>query len=124
MAYEESLKCISLNISASLASYQYRFLKMNAAGTVTINETSGGACIGVNQGKESTVGAPATVGVSGVSKITLGAAASTAGINLMSDTTGRAILATTGKYIMGKLLTTGVENDVVSMLIDKEGIAD
>lgn len=124
MAYEESLTSISLPISASVATYQYRFLKTDAAGTVAPNTTSGGACIGVNQGKEATVGRPAQIAVSGISKVVLGAAASIAGINLMSDTTGRAILATTGKYIIGTLVTTGTTNDVVSMHIDKQGIAD
>lgn len=124
MAYEESLTCISLPISATLAASQYRFVKMGAAGTVAVQSVAGAACTGVNQGNESVVGTPAEIAVSGVSKVVLGATLSTAGVNIMSDNAGRAVLATTGKYIIGKLLSTGVANDVVEILIDKEGIAD
>lgn len=124
MAYEESLVSISLPISATLAASQYRFVKMNAAGTVAVQSVSGDPCTGVNQGNESVVGTPAQIAVGGVSKIVLGATLSTAGVNVMSDNAGRAVLATTGEYIMGKLLSTGVANDIAEILIDKEGIAD
>jgi len=122
MAAEEGLKSITKVAGADLSASQYRFVSVEAAGTVIRNTSSGGACLGINQGNTAAAGREVQVAVSGVSKVVLGAVASTAGVKCMSDTTGRAILATgTGAKVLGTLLTTGVENDIAEILLDKEG---
>ena len=74
---------------------------------------------GVLQNKPAASGRAATVGIDGVTKVRVGAAV-TAGDDLASDSTGRAVTATTGDIIIGRALEDGsAANVVISMLIDR-----
>lgn len=106
MAFEESLRSVSLTADSSLAGYtgvpglpgsadpnsgkQYRFVKVTGAKQVGLVTANTDAAIGVCQSKPQTTGAAATVGIRGISFVVAGAAVS-AGAKVTSDSTGRAI---------------------------------
>lgn len=110
MAYEESLRSISLNADASLATYTgvpgqpgsadpnygkiYRFVKVTGANQVGLVTSVNDTAIGVIQNKPQVTGQSATVAIRGVSNLTSGAAIA-AGAKLTTDSTGRATTATT-----------------------------
>lgn len=106
MAYEESLRSISLDADASLATYtgvpgtpgsaepnygkQYTFVKVTGAHQVGLVTANTDLAVGVLQNKPQVTGQAATVGYQGVSNVIAGAAV-TAGDKVSSDATGRAI---------------------------------
>lgn len=112
MAYEESLRSISLDADSSLASYtgapgapgsaspnwgkQFRFVKLVGAHQVGLcTAATNEVPIGVMQNKPQVVGQAATVALSGVSMVQSGAAVA-AGVPVKVDSTGRVITATPG----------------------------
>jgi hypothetical protein len=114
MAYEESLKSISLNADATLAVYtgvpstpgsanpnygkQYTFVKVTGAHQVGAVTAGTDAIVGVLQNKPQVEGQAATVGIFGVSNVMAGAAVA-AGANVQSDTSGRAITLAAGANV-------------------------
>jgi hypothetical protein len=98
MSYEEKIQCISLTADGDQSSNQYKFLKGDTTG-VALQDSAGGACIGVLQNKP-TDAKIAEVGIMGVSKVTAGAAVSLWD-NVQSDGAGRAITAASGDYSQG-----------------------
>lgn len=123
MAYEESLRSVSLLADSSLAVYtgvpllagspdpnyghQYTFVKITGVGTVGLATTKASdLAIGVMQNKPQATGAAATVAIRGFSKVMAGAAI-TAGAAVTCDSTGRAITGTPGTdKIYGVAVTT------------------
>lgn len=110
MAYEESLRSISLDADSSLATYTgvpgalgsaapnwgfaFRFVKLVGAHQVGLAVTTANeVVIGVMQNKPQVTGQAATVAIAGVSMVQSGAAV-TAGNAVKVDTTGRAVAAT------------------------------
>lgn len=116
MSYDESLKNITLNADASLATYtgvpglpgsaapnyglQYRFVKVTGARQCGLATASTDNAVGVMQNKPQVTGQAATVGIFGVSNVTAGAAI-TAGALVTSDSTGRAVTTATAADVMG-----------------------
>ena len=106
MSYEESLKSISLDADASLGIYtgvpgqpgsavpnggkQYTMVKLTGSHQVGLATAAGDVVLGVLQNKPQTPGAAATVGFTGVTNVVAGAAFA-AGVDLVSDATGRAV---------------------------------
>ena len=88
--------------TADLSSYQYRFVTLGASG-IALNTVAGGACAGVLQDKPVS-GQAGAYAKSGRTKVVAGAAV-TAGVRVSSDTTGRAIAATTGHFSQGQAIT-------------------
>lgn len=112
MAYEETLRSVSLDADSSLAGYtgvsgtpgatspnwgkQFRFVKLVGAHQVGLcTAASNEIAVGVMQNKPQVVGQAATVAVAGISMVQSGAAV-TAGVPVKVDSTGRAIAATPG----------------------------
>lgn len=111
MAYEESLKSISLAADSSLAVYtgvpglpgsaspnsgkQYRFVKVTGDRQVGLCTAATDASVGVIQSKPQNVGMAATVAITGVSYVVSGAGAGssaiTAGAPVTCDSEGRAV---------------------------------
>ena len=106
MAFDESIRSISLNADASLAVYtgvpgqpgsadpnygkQYRFVKVTGASIVGLCTANTDNSIGVMQSKPQVTGQAATVAIRGVSFVLSGAAIA-AGAKITTDSTGRAI---------------------------------
>src|SRR6185437_1312613 len=105
---------------------QFLLVKMTGSGnapTVTVAATSATVCHGVLQ-NDPVSGGVADVCVAGVSKVVAGAAI-TLGANLMSDTAGRAITATsavTNPVIGYALNQATAANQIISMLVVPQAI--
>ena len=116
MAYEESLRNVSLNADASLAEYtgvpglpgspavnygkQYRFVKVTGAGQVGLCTAATDATVGVMQNKPQVTGQAATVGIRGITNVMAGGAVA-AGDAVKIDTTGRGITSADGSNRVG-----------------------
>lgn len=112
MAYEESLRSISLDADATLALYtgvpglpgsaspnsgnQFRFVKITGAHQVGLSSAATNEIsIGVVQNKPQVTGQAATVAIHGVSMVQAGGTVA-AGNPVKVDATGRAVAATPG----------------------------
>ena len=130
MAYEESLRSISLNADASLAVYtgvpgvpgsaspnygfQYRFVQITGANQVGLAVGGEGeAVIGVMQNEPQVAGQAATVSIRGVSMMMAGAAFD-AGDAVGPDAEGRAV---TGGTAGIALAAAGQANELVPVLL-------
>ena len=135
MAFDESLRSISLNADASIAAYtgvpglpgsadpnsgkQYRFVKVTGVQTVGLCTANTDASIGVVQSKPQVAGQAATVAIRGVSFVISGAAV-TAGNEVTADAQGRAIaLPGSGSPVTYgiALTTTAAAGELVSVLL-------
>lgn len=137
MAYEESLRSISLDADSSIALYtgvpgipgstspnwgfQFRFVKVTGVHTAGLCvTTSNEIAIGVLQSKPQNVGMAATIAIHGVSMVQSGAAV-TAGDAIKVDSTGRAITATLGTdaalYVGVALGTAGAAGQLIPVLL-------
>jgi hypothetical protein len=131
VAYEESLRSITLNADATLAVYtgvpgqpgspdphggkQYHFVKVTGVHQVGIAAATG-AVVGVMQNKPQTAGAAATVGIRGVSKV-VSDVAITAGDPIFSSADGQAAKTGTGPQVGVALDTTANPGELVSVLL-------
>lgn len=114
MAYEESLRSVTLLADSSIGVYtgvpgmpgsanpnsgkHYRFVKVTGANTCGLATAGTDIVCGILQNKPQHPGDAAAVGFSGISMVTAGAAI-TAGALVAPDSTGRAVTdATHGKW--------------------------
>lgn len=132
MAYEESLRSISLNADSSLAVYtgvpgmpgspnpnygrQFRFVKVTGTHQVGLSTAGADDSIGVMQNKPQVVGQAATVAIHGVSMVMAGDALD-AGDKVESDSEGRAVTTTTGNVVGIALAAAGQANELVPVLL-------
>lgn len=135
MAYEESLKSISLNADSSLAVYtgvpgtagsaepnygkQYTFVKVTGAHQVGLSTANTDNVVGVMQNKPQVEGQAATIGIFGVSNLIAGAAVA-AGDKISSDSTGRAVTTpgTGTPVVLGVALSASTgANQLISVLL-------
>lgn len=131
MAYEESLRSITLNADSSLAVYtgppgtpgapnphggkQYHFVKVTGVHQCGIADADD-VVIGVLQNKPQNAGNAATVGIRGVSKVVCDAAI-TAGTNVKVSADGQAAAAGAGPTVGVALTTTANAGELVSVLL-------
>lgn len=105
MAYE-IVKVKSIKATASFASKQFTFVKLDTSGQIA-TPSSGGYAIGVVQDKPG-AGDPGAVCFPGdITKVICGGSFN-AGGDVMSDGNGAAVAGTSGSYILGQALTAGV----------------
>src|SRR5688572_28772717 len=131
MAYEESLRSITLNADSSLAVYtgvpgqpgspnphggkQYHFVKVTGVHQVGLADADD-AAIGVLQNKPQVQGEAATVGIRGVSKVVCDAPI-TAGAAVKVSADGQAASAGAGPSVGVALTTTANAGELVSVLL-------
>ena len=131
MAYEESLRSITLNADATLAVYtgvpgqpgsadphggkQYHFVKVTGVHQVGLAAATG-AVVGVLQNKPQNAGNAATVGIRGVSKV-VSDVAITAADPIFSSADGQAAKTGTGPQVGVALTTTAAPGELVSVLL-------
>ncbi len=133
MAYEESLRSISLNADVTLAVYtgvpgmpgspspnygrQFRFVKITGANQVGLAVAAADVCVGVMQNKPQVQGQAATVSIHGVSMVMTGAAFA-AGASVVPDAEGRAVVGAAGAAARGiALAAAGQANELVPVLL-------
>lgn len=134
MAYEESLRNVTLLGDASVSGYTgppgypgsavpnsgkiFRLVKITGKDTVGLCTADEDLSIGVLQNKPQATGAAATVGIRGISMVVAGANDLNAGDEVSSDTEGRVILAVSGKVVAGVVLADSTAvGELVPMLI-------
>jgi len=131
MAYEESLRSISLDSDATIGIYtgvpglpgsaspnsgkQYYFVKLTGERTVGLCSATTDFPAGILQNKPQTVGAAAQVGFAGVSKVVVGAGgAIAAGNRVGPDTAGAAAVNAAGTAVA---LVSGAIGAVIEVLL-------
>lgn len=131
MAYEESLRSITLNADSSLGIYtgvpgqpgspdphggkQYHFVKVTGVHQVGIAAATG-SVVGVLQNKPQGAGHAATVGFHGVSKV-VSDVPLTAGDPIYSSADGQAAKTGTGPVVGVALSTTANAGELVNVLL-------
>lgn len=129
MAFEESLRSISLDADSSVGIYtgvpglpgsanpnggkQYHFVKITGAHTVGLATALADPIVGVMQNKPQMVGQAATVGIAGVSKVQLGGTVA-AGDFLVPNAAGAGVMNAAGKCVA---LSGGATGDLVPVLL-------
>jgi hypothetical protein len=134
MAYEESLRSITLNADATLAQYtgvpgqpgsaspnggkQYHFVKVTGAHQVGLADADDTGVIGVVQNKPQVTGGAATVGIRGVSKVVADKAID-AGEKVFVSADGQATDATGGGGLCVGVAVSSVANagELISVLL-------
>lgn len=115
MSFEQDVKSISLEANGDQSGNQNRFMLLGASG-IALNTVAGGPCVGVLLTKP-TAGNIGAVAYAGVVKVVAGAAV-TRGVEVQSDTTGRAIAATTGDVPLGTALeAAAAAGDIIAVLL-------
>lgn len=131
MAYEESLRSITLNADSSLGIYtgvpgqpgspdphggkQYHFVKVTGVHQCGIAAATG-SVIGVMQNKPQGAGQAATVAIAGVSKV-VSDVAITAGDSIQVSADGQAAKTGTGPVVGVALSTTANAGELVNVLL-------
>jgi len=133
MAFEQSLKSISLNADSSIAAYtgvpgqpgsadpntskMYRFVKVTGDKQVGLCTDGADTSVGVLQNKPQNVGMAATVAIFGVSFVVAGAAVS-AGAAVTSDSEGRGVAVASGDATAGiALAAASAAGELIPVLI-------
>jgi hypothetical protein len=132
MAYEESLRSITLNADATLAAYtgvpgqpgsaspnggkQYHFVKVTGVHQVGLADADDTTIVGVVQNKPQVTGGAATVAIRGVSKV-VSDAAITAGTLVKCSADGQAAATGAGPTVGIALTTTANAGELVSVLL-------
>jgi len=131
MAYEESLRSISLNADSSLGIYtgvpgqpgspdphggkQYHFVKVTGAHQVGLADATN-PVVGVMQNKPQGAGQAATVAIAGVSKVVSDVAV-TAGSAIKVSADGQAAITGTGPTVGIALSATANPGELVNVLL-------
>jgi|SRR6187431_1720604 len=131
MAYEESLKSVSLDADATVALYtgvpglpgsavpnsghQYKFVKITGRHQVGLAVADGPA-VGVLQNKPQVTGQAATVGFIGISTVRTGGAVA-AGAAVSSDASGRAVTAGSGAKLGVAIEASTGADELIAILL-------
>lgn len=120
MATDQSMVCINLEAGQDLSSKQYYFVTIASDGQV--DPTGDGlSADGVLQDAPSAAGYPATIAISGRTKVVAGAAIAR-GANVASGATGKAKTSANGNRVLGVALeAAAADGDVISILLKVQG---
>ncbi len=117
-SYSQEQKCISLIAGADLSSSQFYIVKIDGStGKAILASSAGEAVVGVLQNAPK-AGQAALICVSGVTKVKAGAAFATYGLRVQATAAGKADVATTGDFPVGRMLSTAADGDVATMLVN------
>lgn len=120
MAYEQNIHPVAVPASADLSANQFYVMDINSSGQLVTQTTSGGIAVGILQDKPNAAGVPGELQAPGpvVSKAAAGAAYNN-GAELMCDTSGRLITATTGgHYVLARALeAAGASGEIHPVLL-------
>lgn len=121
MAFEQVPEAFEYaqNAGADLSAKLYYIVKVDTDEDIILCG-SGQAALGVIR-EGNIANKPVTVIYGGIAKVSAGAAFN-AGVLVMSDANGQAILATTGSYAIGMALqAAGAQNEIVSVRLGPYG---
>lgn len=116
MATSESTISITMKAGADLSAKQYLFMEVSAARTVDTCDATTDKALGVLQ-NDPTADLPATIAVSGTTKVVAGAAI-TAGALVAPTAAGKAQTAVSTQYPRGIALDTCTDDgDIIEILL-------
>jgi len=131
VAYEESLRSITLNADATIGIYtgvpgqpgspdphggkQYHFVKITGVHQCGLAGATGAVC-GVLQNKPQGTGQAATVAIAGVSKV-VSDVPITAGASIQVSSDGQAAITGTGPVVGQAISTTANAGELVDVLL-------
>ena len=118
-AYEETLVKVSIPANADLSALQHRFMTVNASGKVAATG-AGAEADGVLQDNPAAADRPASVAVSGVTKIEASGTL-TAGDDVASGANGLAVTAGTGDVVNGRCLVGAADGKIAAVLLKTAG---
>lgn len=122
MSFDEQGTDSTFLAAADFTAKQYRLVTIDSSGNAAI-ATRGQIVAGVLQNKPAAISRPATVRVSGISKVLLGGSV-TAGQALVADANGAAVNASSAdNAYIGTVLVSGDSGDIVPMLIQPRGLS-
>lgn len=116
MALQEKINPLTVEASADLSASQFRFVSVDSSGQLAVTG-AGALTLGVLQDKPAAAGRASEVGLlngSGRLKVTAGGTVA-AGDKVMSDATGRAIVATLANHVNGMALKAAVVGDLIEI---------
>lgn len=135
MAYEESLRSITLNADDSLAVWtgvpgaqgspsphygkQYRFVKLTGGRTAGLATSASDIIFGVLQSKPQVEGQEATIGIRGISNIMSGAGGLSPMDLVKPDSEGRAVKTSTPSEAVGQVVDSTAKgvNQLASVIL-------
>jgi hypothetical protein len=120
MAYDQDGALLSHVAGADLSTHQWKAVVLDSNGQLQLNTVSGGRILGILQ-DDPKAAQSGTVKDHETSKAVAGGTFAI-GANLMSDTVGRMIVATTGLHIVATALEAGVVGRVVAVRLKYQGV--
>lgn len=122
MAYEEALRCISMEAGSDLSARQYRFMTINSSKRLAV-PSAGAAAQGVLQDKPDAAGRVGSLGIEGITKVEAGEAI-TAGDDISAGSNGLAVKAATGDVVLGKAMEGASGNGAIFAMLITNKAAD
>lgn len=119
MAYEILTGTKSLKATSSLATSQFCFVKLDTSAQIVL-AGNGNAAIGVVQDKPAANDPGLVCGPGSITKVQCGGSIS-AGQQVQSDGSGKAVAAVTGSYVLGWALEAGANNGIATILFQPLG---
>jgi hypothetical protein len=122
MAFENLTGPKSLQASADLSAYQFRFVKLDSNAQLALNTTAGGRVLSVLQDKPTAQGEPGQIcGPGSHTKIKAGGVIAAGGL-IASSNEGKAVAATTGAHILGyNAGPVSADGDIITMVFQPDG---
>lgn len=123
MALSNSLTRISLTAGVDFSQKQYHFVKQDTSKELTgiLAVNNGAGAIGVAQ-NNPVAGLDLSVATDGISKVAVGDAALAVGDDVTSDANGKAIKATSGATVLGKIVIAAASGGIASIEIYNAGV--
>ena len=121
MSTSEAIHAISVEAGADLSAGQYLFVEIATDGQIDLVGSAGGSAIGVLYDKPSAAGRAARVVIGGVAKVEAGGTV-TAADKVQSTAAGKAITAASSDHVLGRALTSGVDGDIIRVLLTNNHI--
>jgi len=114
MSFDQKLSVISVTANGDQSSNMNKFVAMGSSG-FALQDTAGGACLGVLLDKPAATGRAGKIATSGICKV-IAAAAITKGAKVQSNASGLAITAAYSGYIQGEAMEAATAaNDVIAI---------
>lgn len=118
MAFE-IVRMKSIKATSSLAASQYLFVKLDSNGQIVLCG-SGQYAIGVLQDKPAAGDPGAVCGPGDITKVQCGGTIN-AGGDVSCDSSGKAVAATSGAYVLGQALTAGANLSMATIIYQPKG---
>lgn len=119
MAYENIPSPRSINATATFATKQYTFVTIDSNGTLA-TPSAGGSAIGVIQDKPTASQPGAVCRPGDVTKVQAGGSFNP-GDYVMTNSSGQAVVATSGSYILGIALAAGANGYDTTIIFQPRG---